>query len=204
MRERVIEHGVHGVPKAMREPETANAPTRPGSQQEASPVHAAPADNADRVDLEALVQRVLRVRRTRPATGRSARRAQPDELAPASASTPLPVSSLAAEPGVPGSARAPRPVLPISPRATRAAPPAPSAIRGRAVRAAVEHALASALPASAQAPTMPRSAARADGGRFIFDPFEPRDPVDTGAHALADRIDQALREQARRQGVDLT
>jgi hypothetical protein len=39
---------------------------------------------------------------------------------------------------------------------------------------------------------------------IYFDPLEARPAADDGDDALAERIGQVLREQARRQGVDLT
>jgi hypothetical protein len=39
---------------------------------------------------------------------------------------------------------------------------------------------------------------------FYFDPLQPRAPADDSDDALAERIGEVLREQARRQGVDVT
>ena len=49
-----------------------------------------------------------------------------------------------------------------------------------------------------------RTAAQRGAWRFYLDPREPRAPADESDDDLADRISEVLREQARRQGVDLT
>jgi hypothetical protein len=61
----------------------------------------------------------------------------------------------------------------------------------------------SALPAAGSA-SKPAQAATRSAWRFYLDPLEPRAPADGSDDDLADRITDVLREQARRQGVDLT
>jgi hypothetical protein len=59
------------------------------------------------------------------------------------------------------------------------------------------------LPAAGPA-SKPAAAAARSAWRFYLDPLEPRAHADGSDDDLADRITDVLREQARRQGVDLT
>lgn len=167
---------------------------------------AANSEQPDNVDLDALVQRVLRRRRSRQSARHSARGAErsvslteaPSERAHAARVTPtLEVTTAAV---------AQRPVLPVLPRRTHAATAALQTSRPDHESIARQSDSLTPLIQVRTPPPMTPSSSPVHGGHtaFIFDPFEPREPVDIGEHTLTDRIDQALREQARRQGVDLT
>jgi hypothetical protein len=50
----------------------------------------------------------------------------------------------------------------------------------------------------------PASAVARPAPAFVFDPLEPRRTVDETADQLTERVAEVLREQAWREGVDLT
>lgn len=160
--------------------------------------------DADQVDLEALVHRVLRRRRSRHGVMHAARSAVPGE-SPTEAPSASHAARIAREPEVTSAAVVQRLALPVSPRRARAATSAQTSLQGHKSTSEKSESLPPLTPVHSP-PTMTPSPSpvRSAHIAFFFDPFEPREPADIGEHTLTDRIDQALREQARRQGVDLT
>jgi hypothetical protein len=82
-----------------------------------------------------------------------------------------------------------------------------------ATRLAAEHELAvhrAPIIATHEEPDAPASGQQASAQPtrtapvFYFNPLEPRASGDDSDDALAERIGQVLRDQARRQGVDVT
>lgn len=158
------------------------------------------------VDFEALVHRVLRRRRSRQSVRQLARRSEPGgsptQALRASAHTARRTPDLTAT-STPVAQRLGLPVSPRSPHSATA--PLEALPQDHGVGAEESDSFRPHLPARAPLSMAPSpSPMRSGHSAFFFDPFEPREPVDIGEHTLTDRINQALREQARRQGVDLT
>ncbi len=79
----------------------------------------------------------------------------------------------------------------------------------RIARASARHTTGADLPMDSAGTTHARPAGfdavqRQADPPFIFDPLEPRPEIDDSDETLTERINEVLREQARRQGVDLT
>lgn len=97
-----------------------------------------------------------------------------------------------------------RPSPPRSSAGDRAKAAGPSAAGGWAAPGASMQTEVSGSPARHVNPVAPAAARSHAPAVFHFDPLEQRRPAHDSDDELAERIGEVLREQARRQGVDLT
>jgi hypothetical protein len=160
-----------------------------------------PEHSENKVELDTLVQRVmLKRRRQRHSAERSGAESNRDAVKPAAlpTHTRLHDAKIIQQRPVPASV-----VLPVSALSTATSRNSAVVLTQHRVRNSITDLVNAPITISKAGnlePSQPRVTA---GPTFFFDALEPR-ADDESEPGLTDRIDQVLREQARRQGVDLT